>query len=101
MVLPRIERLSNKHYADLHVTRGSAGEEVVDENFNFSNARRRSNSSSYSNHKELKTKFEINELEPVFDESLHGPEPEDETALFKTETSSSTGSSGDDEKEQN
>ncbi|KAI0164465.1 hypothetical protein GGR52DRAFT_575818 [Hypoxylon sp. FL1284] len=82
---------------------GSAGEEVVDEKFNFSNARRRSNSSGYSNHlKDFKTKFEVNELEPVFDESLHGPEAEaeDNTALSKTETSSSAGSSTYDEKEQ-
>ncbi|KAI1773515.1 hypothetical protein F4818DRAFT_112036 [Hypoxylon cercidicola] len=79
---------------------GSAGEEVVDEKFNFSNARRRSNSSGYSNHLDFKTKFEINELEPVFDESLHGPEVDDDTALSKTETSSSVGSSADDEKEQ-
>lgn len=80
---------------------GSAGEEIVDEDFNFSNARRRSNSSDLSNHlQHFKTKFEINELEPVFDESLHGPEAEEDSALFKTETSSSAGSSADDEKEQ-
>ncbi|KAI1372002.1 hypothetical protein F4677DRAFT_449838 [Hypoxylon crocopeplum] len=79
---------------------GSAGEEVVDENFNFSNARRRSNSSGYSNHlKDFKTKFEFNEPEPVFEESIHGPEIEDDNALSKTETSSSSGSSVD-EKEQ-
>lgn len=84
-----------------HVIRGSAGEEIVDEDFNFSNARRRSNSSDLSNHlQHFKTKFEINELEPVFDESLHGPEAEEDSALFKTETSSSAGSSADDEKEQ-
>ncbi|KAL7623379.1 hypothetical protein AAE478_007061 [Parahypoxylon ruwenzoriense] len=75
---------------------GSAGEEVVDENFNFANARRRSNSSGYSNHlKDFKTKFEINEPEPVFEESIHGPEAEDDMSLTKTETSSSAGSSVD------
>ncbi|KAI0881762.1 uncharacterized protein GGS22DRAFT_191951 [Annulohypoxylon maeteangense] len=75
---------------------GSAGQEVVDENFNFSNARRRSNSSGYSNHlNDFKTKFEFNEPEPVFEESIHGPEIEDENALSKTETSSSAGSSAD------
>ncbi|KAI1462760.1 hypothetical protein F4805DRAFT_452587 [Annulohypoxylon moriforme] len=79
---------------------GSAGQEVVDEDFNFSNARRRSNSSGYSNHlNDFKTKFEFNEPEPVFEESIHGPEVEDEIALAKTETSSSAGSSAD-EKEQ-
>ncbi|KAI1443901.1 hypothetical protein ABKA04_004134 [Annulohypoxylon sp. FPYF3050] len=79
---------------------GSAGQEVVDEDFNFANARRRSNSSGYSNHlNDFKTKFEFNEPEPVFEESIHGPEAEDENALAKTETSSSAGSSAD-EKEQ-
>ncbi|KAI1105096.1 hypothetical protein F4804DRAFT_153015 [Jackrogersella minutella] len=78
---------------------GAAGQEVVDENFNFANARRRSNSSGYSNFNDFKTKFEFNEPEPVFEESIHGPEPEDENALTKTETSSSAGSSSD-EKEQ-
>ncbi|KAI1207231.1 uncharacterized protein F4807DRAFT_191733 [Annulohypoxylon truncatum] len=79
---------------------GSAGEEVVDEDFNFVNARRRSNSSGFSNHlNDFKTKFEFNEPEPVFEESIHGPEVEDENALAKTETSSSAGSSAD-EKEQ-
>ncbi|KAI1809850.1 hypothetical protein GGS20DRAFT_570157 [Poronia punctata] len=72
------------------------GEEVVDENFNFSNARRRSNSSGYSNHlKDFKTKFEFNEPEPVFEETLHGPS-EGENVLIKMETSSSESSSVDD-----
>ncbi|KAI0399332.1 hypothetical protein F4802DRAFT_52496 [Xylaria palmicola] len=78
---------------------GNIGEEVVDEQFNLANARRRSNSSGYSNHlHDFKTKFEFNEPEPVFEESLHGPaaEEEDDNALTKTETSSSTSSSVDD-----
>lgn len=80
--------------------RGPAGAEVVDENFNFANARRRSNSSGYSAHlKDFKTKFDVNELEPVFDETIHGPEVDDDTVLSKTETSSSAGSSVDDEKD--
>ncbi|KAH6655611.1 hypothetical protein BKA67DRAFT_690388 [Truncatella angustata] len=75
---------------------GGPGEEVVDEQFKFTNARRRSNSSGYSNHLEhFKTKFEVNEPEPVFEESLHGPEAEDDETLTKTETSSSAGSSVD------
>lgn len=75
---------------------GNAGEEVVDEpSFNFANARRRSNSSTLSSYSEhFKTKFEINEPEPVFEESLHGPEmvasAEDDA---KTETSSRSGTS--------
>ncbi|KAI1091918.1 hypothetical protein F5B19DRAFT_456803 [Rostrohypoxylon terebratum] len=79
---------------------GSAGQEVVDEDFNFANARRRSNSSGYTNHlNDFKTKFEFNEPEPVFEESIHGPEADYENALEKSETSSSAGSSAD-EKEQ-
>jgi len=76
--------------------RGNAGEEVVDEPFNFANARRRSNSSSISSHSEhFKTKFEINEPEPVFEESLHGPEmtAEEDEDISKTETSSRSGAS--------
>ncbi|KAJ8124060.1 hypothetical protein ONZ43_g134 [Nemania bipapillata] len=76
---------------------GNVGEEVVDEQFNFSNARRRSNSSGYSNHlSDFKTKFEFNEPEPVFEESIHGPTLEDDNVLTKTETSSSESSSMDD-----
>ncbi|KAI1649237.1 uncharacterized protein F4817DRAFT_357608 [Daldinia loculata] len=75
---------------------GPEGVEVVDEDFNFVKARRPSNSSSFST--DLKTKFEINEPEPVFEESLHGPEVEDENVLSKIETSSSAGSSSDEQK---
>lgn len=76
---------------------GGVGEEVVDDQFNFTNARRRSNSSGFYDGKvDFKTKFEFNEPEPVFEENLHGPEPGDEE-LVKTETASS-GSSLDDEK---
>ncbi|KAI0853173.1 hypothetical protein F5Y00DRAFT_133994 [Daldinia vernicosa] len=75
------------------------GSEVAEEDFNFVNARRRpSNSSSFSAHGEFKTKFEIIEPEPVFEERLHGPELEDEIALSKIETSSSAGSSSDEQK---
>jgi hypothetical protein len=72
---------------------GSAGLEVEDELFNFTNARRRSNSSGFSSgHLEnFKTKFEFNEPEPVFEEGLHGPEEEG-----KMEGSSSSGASTSD-----
>jgi len=71
---------------------GSVGLEVEDEMFNFTNARRRSNSSSYSSgHLEnFKTKFEFNEPEPVFEEGVHGPEEE------KEEVGSSSGVSTSD-----
>ena len=75
------------------LARGNTGDEVVDENFNFVNARRRSNSSSLSGSLDnFKTKFEVNEPEPVFEENMG---PEDEEA--KTETSSS-GTSVDENK---
>ncbi|OAA62545.1 stf2-like protein [Niveomyces insectorum RCEF 264] len=73
---------------------GGVGEEVVDQQFNFTNARRRSNSSSMTaDIKNFKTKFDVNEQEPVFEEDLHGPlgeETDDE--LHATETNSSEGS---------
>jgi len=75
---------------------GNAGEEVVDEPFNFANARRRSNSSNMSTHVDnFKTKFEFNEPEPVFEEGVHGPDVDDE--LVKAESSSS-GASVDEDK---
>ncbi|KAK4211437.1 ATPase-stabilizing factor 15 kDa protein [Rhypophila decipiens] len=69
---------------------GEVGDEVILDGFNFANARRRSNSSSLStNPDSLKSKFEINEVEPVFEEDVHGPVPEHDE---KTDTSSTGGS---------
>ncbi|KAJ9156343.1 hypothetical protein NKR23_g1440 [Pleurostoma richardsiae] len=78
---------------------GGPGEEVDDEEFNFANARRRSNSSSFSKGlNDFKTKFEVNEPEPVFEENIHGPtEPVDDD-LTKTDSSSTGSSSHDDAK---
>ncbi|KAJ9137429.1 hypothetical protein NKR19_g8195 [Coniochaeta hoffmannii] len=74
---------------------GNAGDEVIDEGFNFANARRRSNSSSFTTDPaSLKSKFEVNDPEPVFEESIHGPTEDEE--LAKTETSSSGGSADED-----
>ncbi|KAK4191502.1 hypothetical protein QBC35DRAFT_14881 [Podospora australis] len=71
---------------------GSVGLEVEDELFNFTNARRRSNSSGFSSgHLEnFKTKFEFNEPEPVFEEGLHGPAEEEEDQEEKVATASSS-----------
>jgi len=72
---------------------GRFGEEVVDQHFRFTNARRRSNSSTASHHiTDFKTKFEVNEPEPVFEEALHGPPADEDTGddLSKTDTSEST-----------
>ncbi|KAL2758645.1 hypothetical protein ACRALDRAFT_1080392 [Sodiomyces alcalophilus JCM 7366] len=80
---------------------GAIGEEVFDEedDFSFAKPRRRSNSSTFAHHiREFKTKFDVNEPEPVFEESIHGPhEEESGEDISKTETSES-GRSSDDEK---
>ena len=73
-----------------YLCRGNAGEEVIDEpSFNFANARRRSNSSSISSQDHFKTKWEVNEPEPVFEESLHGAPPADDMEKVTTSSSSS------------
>lgn len=66
-------------------------DEVVDQQFHFANARRRSNSSTVSHHMgDLKSKFEVNDPEPVFEESIHGPLEEDNSDnLSKTDSSES------------
>lgn len=74
--------------------RGTVNDDIADEQFTFTNSRRRSNSSSFSHHvSDFKTKFEVNEPEPVFEESLHGPEEEDHEDLTKTDSSESGRSS--------
>ena len=81
------------HGTHSHVRhRGNVGDEVVDQDFNFTNARRRSNSSSVGSLDTFKTKFEVNEPEPVFEETTMGPEEEDKME------SSSSGTSVDDNK---
>jgi hypothetical protein len=72
---------------------GCFGDDVVDEGFRFTNARRRSNGSSFSHMTEFKTKFEVNEPEPVFEESVHGPSEDEEVELVKTDSSESGRSS--------
>ncbi len=68
----------------------------------MANPRRRSNSSSYqAGLKDFKTKFEQIDAEPVFEEELHGAEPEEElvhAARVNTESSESGASVDDDEK---
>ena len=84
-------RYSTKIYRLTVVTisRGEPGEEVVDGNFNFTNARRRSNSSTLTTDiKNFKTKFDVNEQEPVFEEHLHGPAEEEDEELHKTGSTS-------------
>jgi len=79
---------------------GVDGEEIQDAGFNVANARRRTNSSSYSSGlKDFKTKFEQADHDPVFDEDLHGAPIDEElpeTRRVNTESSES-GSSFDEE----
>jgi hypothetical protein len=72
---------------------GTVNDDIAGEQFTFTNTRRRSNSSSFSHITDFKTKFEVNEPEPVFEESLHGPEEEDHEDLTKTDSSESGRSS--------
>jgi hypothetical protein len=78
--------------------RGVDGEEIQDEGFNITNARRRSNSSSYAaGLKDFKTKFEQIETDPVFEEDIHGALPEDDMSLTSRATTQSSESSSVDE----
>lgn len=71
--------------------RGTISDIVVDEGFTVTNARRRSNSSltSPTHISDFKTKFEVNELEPVFDETIHGAGVLDDNGEELTKTDSS------------
>jgi len=80
---------------------GAAGDEVQDSGFKMTNARRRSNSSSYAaGLKDFKTKFEQIDPEPVFEENIHGAPEEDEelTETHRVNTESSVSSVDEDEK---
>ncbi|APA12399.1 hypothetical protein sscle_09g071690 [Sclerotinia sclerotiorum 1980 UF-70] len=77
---------------------GVEGEEVQDEGFNMANARRRSNSSSYTaGLKDFKTKFEQIETEPVFEENIHGALIEELPETTRSNTNSSEASSVDED----
>ncbi|KAK4696267.1 hypothetical protein P7C71_g1624, partial [Lecanoromycetidae sp. Uapishka_2] len=57
---------------------GTPGDESRDYGYNFTNARRRSNSSSHSTAiGDFKTKFETTEPDPVFEEEYHGAAKDD------------------------
>ncbi|KAF2461593.1 hypothetical protein BDY21DRAFT_332640 [Lineolata rhizophorae] len=76
---------------------GREGSEIEDFEYNMTNPRRRSNSTSHAHSvKDFKTKFETVEPEPVFEEELHGPPREQQEAateaeLDKASTHSSSG----------
>lgn len=60
-----------QHLTDI-CDRGNPGDEVEDIRPNMTHTRRRSNSSTHVLD-DFKTKFETIEIEPVFEEELHGP----------------------------
>ncbi|KAI4256215.1 MAG: hypothetical protein LQ352_002172 [Teloschistes flavicans] len=86
------------------VKRGTPGEEGQDYGYKFTNARRRSNSSSHGHTiSDFKTKFEAVEPEPMFEEEYHGPQGDDtedeHMRLEKAETADSTSSASVEEEE--
>jgi hypothetical protein len=64
----------------------------VDIKPNMANTRRRSNSSTH-NMEDFKTKFETVEIEPVFEEEIHGPKGEE----LEKQSTTSTDRSVDEE----
>jgi len=81
---------------------GRSGDEVQDYGYTFTNARRRSNSSTQGL-TDFKTKFETVEADPVFEEEVHGPVEEEEdvndTALKVKSVDSSTSGGSEEESE--
>ncbi|KAI4156580.1 MAG: hypothetical protein L6R39_001090 [Caloplaca ligustica] len=73
---------------------GHPGEEGQDYGYKFTNARRRSNSSSLGHDiSNFKTKFETVESDPMFEEDFHGARDEDadeHMGLEKAESAEST-----------
>ncbi|KAI4201795.1 MAG: hypothetical protein LQ350_002995 [Teloschistes chrysophthalmus] len=83
---------------------GTPGEEGQDYGYKFTNARRRSNSSSHGHSiSDFKTKFETVESEPMFEEEYHGPQgdelEEEHMPLEKAESADSTSSASVEEEE--
>lgn len=68
--------------------RGHPGDEAQDYGYNIASSRRRSNSAATpTDLGDFKTKFELDD-EPVFEESLHGPLPEDDATEDTAESTS-------------
>ena len=71
------------------MARGHPGEEIVDVAANMTNPRRRSNSSGHTRGaKDFKTKFEIVEPEPVFEDMPAEEEDHDHVQLEHQSTTS-------------
>jgi len=108
---PETERHWNKYYKAGHGTApqkakkngggksnwGEPFEEVLDGEFNFAKIRRRSNSSSNHDLSHFKTKFDVNETEPVFEEDINASPIDDDDleAMHKTDSAGSDSSHDD------
>ena len=80
--------------------RGRSGEESQDYGYNFTNNRRRSNSSSHAHSiDDFKTKFEAVEADPVFEEEFHGAMREEPLGLEKAESGDSNSTASIEEEE--
>ncbi|MCJ1225139.1 hypothetical protein MMC12_001788 [Toensbergia leucococca] len=79
---------------------GRSGEESQDYGYNFTNNRRRSNSSSHAHSiDDFKTKFEAVEADPVFEEEFHGAMREEPLGLEKAESGDSNSTASIEEEE--
>lgn len=92
-IQPSIASHPNSSYLTV-CPRGREGDELEDYDYTMTNPRRRSNSMTAHNMKDFKTKFETIDAEPVFEEELHGPRPEDYTDLEKMSTGDSSNTEG-------
>ncbi|KAI9796564.1 MAG: hypothetical protein M1833_006128 [Piccolia ochrophora] len=90
----------NVFLTGIHSHRGRSGDEVEDGMYNMTNPRRRSNSSTHVP-SGFKTKFETREPEPVFEEELHGPTPEDSLEDGEKESAADSTSAGSVEDDEN
>ncbi|GFN12754.1 ATPase-stabilizing factor 15 kDa protein [Aspergillus tubingensis] len=74
---------------------GRSGDEVHDYGYKFTNTRRHSNSSAQGI-ADFKTKFEAVEPEPVFEETVHGPDafPADDDMVRKVDSINSDTTEG-------
>ena len=88
---PSLEHLTHANNS----FRGREGEESQDYGYNFTNQRRRSNSSNQVLG-DFKTKFEAVDQDPVFEEELHGPTQDDidESSTASKEESTDTSTLG-------
>ncbi|KAI5286485.1 hypothetical protein KEM55_000283, partial [Ascosphaera atra] len=66
---------------------GLPGDEMEDYGYSFVKARRHSNSGNHDI-QGFKSKFEVVEPEPVFEEAIHGPLADKDEAMSKVSTTS-------------